>query len=190
MRLRLKEIRRAKKLSQETVAERLGRSAAQISRWENNRDGISTKMLADVAAAYGVQLAEMFEPSDVQVVGKVGEGAEILAGDGDPPGQPGETATRPAGVTGALVAVRVAGDAMEDRFFDGDLLFYSRDMDAADAEVVGRFCVVNTDDGRLLVKKVLRGKRWGTWRLESPNTPAIDDVHLRWAAPIKAVVSK
>lgn len=189
MRLRLKEIRSRKNLGQAEIAERLGKSVTQISRYETGVDGVSTKQLSDVAAAYGVTVPELFEPEEVPVVGRVGAGAEVLYIDNYPLGVAASTVPRPPGLKGEMVAVQVVGDSMQDRYFEGDLLFYNSESEAADADVVGRYCVVNVDDGRMLVKKVLRGKKFGTWRLESPNAPPIVDVHLRWAAPVRAVVT-
>jgi DNA-binding XRE family transcriptional regulator len=186
MRLRLKELRKKQKITQGVIAERLGVSIGSISRYESGLDGISTKFLGDVAAAYGVSVLEIFEPGDIPLYGHVGAGAEILVSHES---HGGETVTRPAGVSGDLAAVRVAGDSMVDKYYPGDILFYSNDMQAADADVVGRYCVVNLDDGRMMVKKVTRGKRFGTYTLLSAGAEPIVDVLLRWAAPIRAVIS-
>lgn len=54
--------------------------------------------------------------------------------------------------------------------------------------MLGYPCVVETEDGRVLVKRLLRGSQPGLFDLESIVGPTIRDVRLNWAAEILAVV--
>ena len=60
MKLALKEIRKAKRLTQRAIAERLDVSEAQVSRWESGKDNIPGGRLPDVARAYECTIGEMF----------------------------------------------------------------------------------------------------------------------------------
>ncbi|WP_278984095.1 helix-turn-helix transcriptional regulator [Sphingobium yanoikuyae] len=64
MRTRLAEHRQRLRLSQEEMAERLGSSVSQLSRWETGRSNIPSGKMLDVANAYGIHVAEIFEFDD------------------------------------------------------------------------------------------------------------------------------
>lgn len=189
MRLKLREIRKAQKIRQPVIAERLNTTTATISRWETGEAAPPMDRLAEIAAAYNSTVPEIFDLPPVPVMGLVGAGAEVLPIDDYPLGQANETIARPPGVSGVLVAVRVVGDSMLPRYDPGDLLLYTRENETMAADVIGRYCVVNLNDGRMMVKKVQPGKKLGTYTLTSPNAPPVENVFLRWAAPVRAVVS-
>lgn len=60
MALRVKEIRRAQKLSQLALAERAGLSRSQLSEIENETEPATQRRLEAIAAALGVQVHELF----------------------------------------------------------------------------------------------------------------------------------
>jgi SOS-response transcriptional repressor LexA len=55
-RQRLIDARKARKLTQEAIAERMGVSVAQVSRWENGHDGIPSQRLDALVSAYEAPL--------------------------------------------------------------------------------------------------------------------------------------
>src|SRR5690606_30746405 len=66
MKLALKELRKAKRLTQRTIAERLDVSEAQVSRWENGKDNIPGGRIPDVASAYECSIAEIFGEAPIR----------------------------------------------------------------------------------------------------------------------------
>lgn len=60
----LKAARKRAKVTQEVVAERMGVSVPQISRWETGKDGIPSQRLPALVQAYEATLDELFENSD------------------------------------------------------------------------------------------------------------------------------
>lgn len=94
---RLKTIRTSRKLTQATVAERMGVSEAQISRWEAGKDNFPSSRVPDLAAAYGCAMGDIFdepkpkpEPVQVPIVPTVEQLVPLLEAlipllpDGDP----------------------------------------------------------------------------------------------------------
>ena len=80
MKIRLAEFRKRADLTLEEMAERVGVSDSQLSRWEKGRSSIPSKRLPALAEAYGCRISEIFveesDPSDLvltadQLVGMV-----------------------------------------------------------------------------------------------------------------------
>jgi phage repressor protein C with HTH and peptisase S24 domain len=78
--------------------------------------------------------------------------------------------------------VEVRGGSMLPLYEDGTILYYSQQL--APDSMVGKRCVVQLEDERVLVKTLRRGSERGLWTLVSLNAPDIEDVALQWAAPI------
>lgn len=66
MKLALKELRKSRKLTQRTIAERLDVSEAQVSRWESGKDNIPGGRIPDIATAYQCSIAEIFGETPIQ----------------------------------------------------------------------------------------------------------------------------
>ena len=58
---KIREIRKANKLSQEKFAEKLDCSREFISRLENNKEKLSLKLLLKLAHVFNISLKEFFE---------------------------------------------------------------------------------------------------------------------------------
>jgi len=122
----------------------------------------------------------------VPLVGHVGAGAEILIIDDHAKGAGLEEVAAPPGAPRSTIAVRVRGESQLGRFDDGDIIFYSEHLPPDDL-VNRRECVVKLADGRLFVKRLVRGSGQGLYTLLSSNAAPIDDVAVEWAAKIDAV---
>jgi len=57
----LKRLRKAKGLRANAIAEKLGVSAAQVSRWENSRNDIPGVRLPQLAEAYGISVSQIYD---------------------------------------------------------------------------------------------------------------------------------
>lgn len=62
---RLNALRKRAKLSQQQIADELGVSTAQISRWENGENNIPSERLPLIARAYVCRIGEIFEDMDI-----------------------------------------------------------------------------------------------------------------------------
>ncbi|WP_051592655.1 hypothetical protein [Methylosinus sp. sav-2] len=69
--------------------------------------------------------------------------------------------------------------------FDRWFLFCDGRREAIDADLINRLCIVGLDDGRILVKKVVRGQLPGKHTLLSNTEPPIYDVAILWAARVR-----
>jgi phage repressor protein C with HTH and peptisase S24 domain len=182
--------------SQRGLAQHLGLDAARITEILNNRRRVSYDEAIDIAEFFETDLDQIVarlgktytSPSrrKVPVVGYVGAGEVIFAMDDHERGAgldeidvlPGEAEER--------FAVVVRGDSMAPRFKDGEYLGYSRARGLDPERCHGLECVVQTRDGRKLVKIVERGRKKGTFNLISVNAsiPPERDVMLEWVAPV------
>ena len=64
VKLFLAEWRERRGLSQETLAERIGTTKASISRWENQERDLTTKAMASIAYALGIEPLQLFRHPD------------------------------------------------------------------------------------------------------------------------------
>ena len=103
----------------------------------------------------------------------------------------GETISRPPMASGDLLAVEVKGESMLPLAEEGWHIVYTAEATVDENEVLNRVCVVQLDeDESMLVKKVMRGSKPNHYHLVSTNAPMIEDVALRWAAVVKAIVPR
>jgi phage repressor protein C with HTH and peptisase S24 domain len=122
----------------------------------------------------------------VPVVGYVGAGAEVHLVDDHAKGAGLDEVPAPPSVSRDCVAVKIRGDSMEPRFFEGEILFYDKVYSTPEQlrALIRRECVITLEDGRVFVKRLLAGSRTSTWTLWSYNAEPITDARIKWAAPV------
>lgn len=121
------------------------------------------------------------ESNTVPLVGYVGAGAEIIPVDDHEKGASLEEIEAPQGLNlYGYVAVRVRGDSMYPRYFEGEVIAFKRNTDWS-PDCLNKECVVKLKDGRCFVKIVRAGSKDGLFTLESFNAPPIRDVQIEWA---------
>ncbi|WP_343546825.1 XRE family transcriptional regulator [Sphingobium yanoikuyae] len=150
----LKSARKRANLTQEAVAEAMGVSVPQVSRWENGKDGIPSQRLQALAGAYRASLEELLGADEVeqlpivmveQLPTTVGAGGGGL-GVGDYKSVPVarvlvEHELRV--VPDDLLSVEVEGDSMVPEFLPGDqLLINKRKVSLSQP---GAFCLWDGD---------------------------------------------
>ena len=173
-------------VSQEDLAAAVGLSVSQISRFETGARIPRATDLQAIAAHLGVDPASLLGPvrkrrRQIPLVGHVGAGSEALlysAGQG-----PFDEVDAPDGSTDATVAVEVRGESL-GALFDRWLVFYDDVRDPPGSKEIGKLCVVGLTDGRVLVKKLVRGQLPGLFTLLSNVEPPIYDVAVEWAARV------
>jgi phage repressor protein C with HTH and peptisase S24 domain len=113
---------------------------------------------------------------NVPVTGLVGAGAEVeMVGDTSGWDAPDEISLLGSD---RLCALQVRGESQYPRFLNGEYVLYDR-MSVTPETLIGQYAVVQTDDGRRLIKILRRSPKGGDrWRLESHNAPPEDDVQL------------
>jgi phage repressor protein C with HTH and peptisase S24 domain len=118
----------------------------------------------------------------IRIIGYVGAGLEAhFYGDGD---NPNEETEAPPNRTTSTVAVQVRGNSMAGYFDDGSVLYYDDIRTPPTEDLIGRLCVVELKDGRVLVKRLHKGSRKGRWTLLSTNADPLFDRTLTWAARV------
>lgn len=179
------------------AAEALGVEIPTYIGHENGHRGFKARA-PDYARKFKVSLewlltgrgtAKKAKQSTTQAVGYVGAGAQVFPIDDHAMGAGLEEVDIPPGVPEDAVLVIVRGDSMYPRYFENEMLFYVRRNDNPKAHL-GRECVAQLRDGRILVKIMRRGSDDSLFNLESWNAPLIEDVAIEWAAPVLARVNR
>ena len=191
--IKIAQLRKARRMTQEHLASEIGTTQASISRLEKGTQNATYDTFVAVAQALGVSVSDLFEKDRkrVAVAGRVGAGAEITPFDDFAKGDGLYKVFLPMDLSGdSVVAVEVYGDSMSPVYEDGDVLFYSRKTDGVDEGAIGRKSIVCGADGRMWVKVLKRGTAPGLFHLISANTLAENqhDVRVSWAAPVRLAI--
>jgi hypothetical protein len=160
----------------------------------HDRRGVTTETLMALAPVLKTTAAWLLEgvgeptPGNiVQVVGRIGAGAEILPEFEQIPPEGLYEIEVPFPIANDAIAFQVEGDSMWPRYDPGDVIICWRQGTNVD-EVVGWEAAVRTTDGKRYLKRIQRGGSSGTFDLESHNAAPIRGVRIEWAAEIKGVV--
>lgn len=141
-----------------------------------------------IAEAYGITTDDMFGGAPmVRVLGKVGANP-----DGDLLNTSADGAYDfvpiPPGGTSDSVALEVEGISMRGIADDGALIYFERQELPPSEALIGEEVVVETVDGRVLFKRLLRGKEEDCYDLESRNGEKLENIRLVWAAEPTAII--
>ena len=160
----------------------------------HDRRGVTTETLMALAPVLKTTAAWLLEgvgeptPGNiVQVVGRIGAGAEILPEFEQIPPEGLYEIEVPFPIANDAIAFQVEGDSMWPRYDPGDVIICWRQGTNVD-EVVGWEAAVRTTDGKRYLKRIQRGGSSGTFDLESHNAAPIRGVRIEFAAEIKGVV--
>ena len=173
--MRLKQIRQAKGVSQRQAAHDLGLSQVVYGRYENGSRQPPYAVLLAIADYFGVTTDDILGRSPdvtinnprwvhIPVLGRVPAGIPFEAIEDvlDWEEIPAEQAKR-----GEYFALKVKGDSMEPRIYDGDVLIVRKQSTAESGNVV--IALVNGDDAT-----VKRFKRLEHGIMLLPNNPAYE----------------
>ena len=81
------------------------------------------------------------------------------------------------------VAVEIRGDSLGP-FFNGWFAFYRELRDPPTADLLGTLCVVGLPDGRVLIKKIIKGSDPDRFTLLAQAGSPIENVRILWAAKV------
>ena len=189
MRMSLKDARKRAGLSQDALATAINSGRSTIVKLENGTLPLTEDWAKRLSPALGVSPSLLFEGPQVRVVGYVGAGQRVYAYDDML--DSGDTIDRPPLTYGDLLAVEVKGESMLPLAEEGWHIVYTAEATVDENQVINKVCVVQLDeDESMLVKRVVRGSKPYHYHLLSTNAAAIEDVKLRWAAVVKAIVPR
>jgi len=100
-----------------------------------------------------------------------------------------EEVTPPEGASPNTIAVEIRGESL-GTVFNRWLVFYDNIHRPVTPELIGELCVVGLADGRILIKKLQRGKGKGLFNLISSNDKPILDVEVEWAARVDSIARR
>jgi len=171
-----------------------GTSKQNIDRWARQERRLVPEDAAKLAPILSTTANQLLllpedtprQPRTTTIVGRAGAATDgkIIYAAGQ--GGLGEVVI-PEGATSDSVAIEVEGYSM-GFLADGALVFYSEHHIAPTDDMLGYIVVVGTDDGSVLLKKLLRGSASGLYDLESINGPILRDQRVIWAAHIDSLV--
>lgn len=172
---------------QSELAKQLGTTQPSVSRWYKGSAPKSKHERAILKLANKLRIinhSSETAPYSVELVGYVGAGGEILYGEGQGPF--GEARVPPTGKTPLMVAVEVRGDSMAGLLGDGSVIYYDNRREPPTDELFGKLCVVGLADGKVLVKRLLRGRN-GLYDLYSLAAVPMLDQKVTWAARVSFI---
>jgi DNA-binding XRE family transcriptional regulator len=189
MAISLRDARKRVGLSQDALGLAVGSGRSTIVKLEKGELPLNEVWAKRLAPALGIRADELWSGPTVRVIGYVGAGARVYAYEDML--NNGDTIARPPMTQGDLLAVEVKGESMLPLAEDGWHIVYTADATVDENLVLNRVCVVQLEeDESMLVKRVLRGTKPYHYHLASLNAPMIEDVKLRWAAVVKAIVPR
>lgn len=194
---KIRAIRKTLNLNQTEFGERLGVNQSTVVRWEKGAvpagdllQGIATMANTSVERLMGTDSLASTPNGMLPVVGYVGAGAAVMPFDDYANGDGMDHIERPSFVQGRAVAVEVRGDSLLPVAEDGWRLIYTGEQTMMEEQVLNRLCVVKLLDGRMLVKRIVRGSQPQRYHLLSTNAPIIEDVEVEWAARVTAIIPR
>lgn len=99
-----------------------------------------------------------------------------------------DMAPAPPGAGETVVALEVEGHSMRGFADDGSLIYFEDQRTPPSEDMLGHVVILETEDGQVLVKRLLRGDKKGRFDLESIVGPTLENQRLRWAAFPSAIV--
>lgn len=186
----LRALRDQRGWSQDDAATALGTTRSQYAKLERGARRLSDKWIDRAATAYGVDTGDIVRGvrASVPIAGYVSAGSEMtLYGEGQ--GGHGETPA-PEGSSDRTVAVEIRGESLGP-FFNGWLVFFDDVRSPVTDDIVGKLCVVGLEDGRVLIKRLIRSRSApNLFHLYGQFGDPTLDVRVKWAAQVKSVVPR
>lgn len=209
----LQHLRNGAGWKQEELAELLGVKRLSVLRWETGKQPIPNKRIAQLTELFGVSEIELrfpqieHPPKLIKLTGVIDENGDLLFRRGIgtipcPPGMDSSIVTRAALVEGDINLPLMNLKGWVLLFFadpEQDLPLVSgatqpvypkpQSGEHRFNRFIGTPCIVERDDGRLQLRKVMRGSNPGLFSLWSHNLKIEENVLIRECYPIMAMLS-
>lgn len=180
----LKKARIAAGLSQDALASLAATSQPQVMRLENGERELTVTWARKFAPFLNVTVEHLLELDTlVSIVGYVGAGGHAEFVEGATLGH----APRPPGFGLNGVALQVRGDSMPGVAEDDWLIYYDERFEAPSEDMIGQLCVVQIEDGPVLVKRIYHGGEEGKFDLVSSASSyePIRNAQVQWIAKVE-----
>jgi transcriptional regulator with XRE-family HTH domain len=188
MAISLKKARKDAGLSQTELGEAVRSGRSTIVKLEQGTLPLTEAWAKRLAPVLGIRASELLKPPQIPVVGFVGAGQRVYAfSDYE---SAGEEIDKPPYADAEDIAVEVRGDSMLPLAEDGWHVVYTQETTLDERTILNRVCIVCLEDDVMLVKRVVRGTQPQHYHLISTNAAAIEDVRLKWAAVVRAIVPR
>lgn len=180
----------------EVLAEKIGLSVSQVSRFESGKRRPHVDEIRKIAAELNVGVADIFpdfaevKSEEIPVFGYAGAGEKVEIIPSDNHGPMDEV--QPLRAEDGFKAVVVRGGSMRPAYRAGDVLFFREDHVPIE-QLVGRDCIVLTGDTNCAyVKRIRNGSKKGHYTLLSydPDIDPLQDVKVLKAWPIEWIRRK
>lgn len=164
---------------------------------ENGNAPFSYKAAKKYATALGVRLEWLWEghgpmrggaaPGFVRIIGRVGANPDgrVVLSDAD---ESWDMTPLPPGAVDRVSALEVEGHSMRGFADDGSLIYFEDQRSPPTPDMLGHVVILETEDGQVLIKRLLRGDEKGRYDLESIAGPMMQNQRLRWAAYPSAII--
>lgn len=181
-----------RRVSQRELARLMGVDPATIHRLLTGKRPMRLDEATDLARLLGKSVVDVLDnagvpmrPTDTVPV------AGFVDGIGEAHLELGGTERVPAlaGAPGNTVALRAQTAGSPMQHLDGWVYYVELPLQPtiAEADVLGRYCLVELESGARLLRWVRRGYQRGTWNLDAPSSPAISNVTLVAATPVLGI---
>jgi len=189
----LREIQEATGWGQARLAQAVGVSQGNISKWlsgthipnKTQWDAVEALIRKDPRIAH---LRHEVDTGSVAIMGRVGAGSIIEPELEQIPPEGLYSVTLPFPVPANMVGFVIDGDSMYPKYEPGDVIVVYKEQRLDVPAYVGQLVVILTEDGRRYLKKLFSGTRQGLYRLESFNASPIHDVSVAWIGEIYAAL--
>lgn len=184
----LKMLRTRSGITSERAAELMGVSRSQYVKLERGERRLTADYIARAARAFDVDDSEVISDKRLsRIVGRVGAGAEAHFYTHADEGY--EEVPMPPGGTEKTVGLEINGDSIGP-FFNSWLVFYDDVRSPVTADLIGELCIVETLEGKVLVKKLMIGNKPNRFHLLSQTESPIENAEIIWAAKVTAMTPR
>ncbi len=179
----LQRAREVAGLTQAGLADLVKTTQVQIGRLEKSKRKLTKEWADRLAPHLNVSPAYLLDVDGMtSIVGYVGAGGYAEYLEGADLGH----APRPPGFSSNGVALQVRGDSMPGIAEDNWLIYYDERHEFPSEDMFGQLCVVQVEDGPVLVKRLYRGGLPGTFDLVSTSSSyePVRTVQVQWVAKV------
>ncbi len=176
MRHRIREFRIRRGLTQAELADKVGTTAATVSRLETDAMTVSTDWLDRLATVLGVHPADLIErpgSSAIRLIGRAGRGGHVA------PVEPQELHLDPPGDAVAVEITEAQGPYQAGERLIGERLAGSSAVGGA-----GRDCIVALKDGTIHLARLAGAPPRATLVPLASGGAVLFDAAIDWVAPI------
>ncbi|MBO0129130.1 LexA family transcriptional regulator [Agrobacterium burrii] len=166
--------------TQSDLARHVGKPANYINKIFSENRKIGLEEYVEFAKFVGEPAIRI----PILIRGKVGAGGHVHGLDAGVIGEVENTGDYPIDTS----ALEVEGDSMGEMIPDGSVIFYDTVYEYPQDLHINNICVVWRADGKVMVKRLLRGTRKDRWSLYSINGGAVEeDVFIDYVAKVTGV---